>query len=317
MLPPPPGNLKRKTLVDRAGEPARAAPAPPSSRPINAAVKATSITGLSRQASFSSSASSRPSSVSSMRNVSNSSFSSSVGGGRPPSSQSYRPHTALSSHNTQKHTPLYGRPASFFDPHADSGQVVQTNGQRSSMTPFSSSIKKHSSMQDIASHTSFHSQGDTISNWSSSTTQHSMHLRRAQSYRDLSLSTALSKLSLNQHDCDAIPEENVDVVSTPSHLPKRKTSKFSLVQDKPSPLKSPKKTPKPSFLRIDSNVQAIAWDTESRLENVENMYSELEKTFQKTVKSTTTESNSLKETINLYKARSRYIIPRERTARLT
>ena len=135
-----------------------------------------------------------------------------------------------------------------------------------------------------------------------------MHLRRAQSYRDLSLSTALSKLSLNQQDCDSIPEENVEVVSTPSHLPKRKLSKLSLAQNKPSPLKSPKKTPKVNYLRIDSNVEAIAWDTESRLENVEHMYSELEKTFQKTVKSTTTESNSLKETIGLYKARSRYSI---------
>ena len=259
MLPPPPGNLKRKTLVDRAGEPARAAPAPPSSRPINAAVKATSIAGLSRQTSFSSSTSSRPPSVSSMHNVSNSSFSSSVGGGRPPSSQSYRPQTALSSHNTQKHPPLYGRPASSFDTRADSGQGLQTNGQKSSMTPFSSSIKKHTSMQDIASHTSFHNQGDTISNWSSSTTQHSMHLHRTQSYRDISLSTALSKLSLNQHDCDAILEENIEAVSTPSHLPKIKHSKVSLAQIKSSPLKSPKKAPKVSYLRIDSNVQAYVF----------------------------------------------------------
>lgn len=138
-----------------------------------------------------------------------------------------------------------------------------------------------------------------------------MTLRHSKSLRDVSLTTALGALSLNAHDCLAIPEENRTAPITPSHIPRKKMSKLSLAQETAVLIKSPQKTPKfEPFLNKYSNVKAplVAWDTESRLENVEHMYSELEKTFEKTVKSTTTESNSLKETIGLYKARSRYNI---------
>ncbi|SLM37617.1 kinesin-like protein klpa [Lasallia pustulata] len=119
MLPPPPGTatLKRKTLAERAGEPPRPAPAPPSSRPVSAAVKATAIAGVSRNASFSSSVSSRAPSVSS-RNVSNSSFASSVGPStRPPSAQSTRPQTSMAHgrSSVQAPKPTPARPASSLD----------------------------------------------------------------------------------------------------------------------------------------------------------------------------------------------------------
>lgn len=177
------------------------------------------------------------------------------------------------------------------------------------MTPFHSNAKKVPKRRECASFASFDNQNDAISSWSSSVTRSTQPLRHSKSLRDISLTAALGALSLNQHDCVAIPEESKTTPNTPSYIPKRKTSKFSLAQDITSPLKSPKKTPKVvPLLNKYSNIKAplVAWDTESRLENVEHMYSELEKTFEKTVKSTTTESNSLKETIGLYKARSRY-----------
>lgn len=311
MLPPPSGALKRKTLAETAGEVKRPTPAPPSSRPVNAAVKATTIAGLSRQTSYSSSTSSRPPSVTSMRNVSSTSFSSSVGGTRPPSSAGHRPHASTSSFSMQKHTMASRRPASSFDNRLDHNRTVQANGNRDSMTPFHSTTKKFPKPREYASFASYEDQNDSISNWSNSVLSSTQTLRHSKSLRDISLTKALGALSLNAHDCVSIPEERLKTPTTPSNIPKRKISKLSLAQAYAPPIKSPRKTPKPiePLLNKYSNIKAplVAWDTESRLENVEHMYSELEKTFEKTVKTTTTESNSLKETIGLYKARSRYV----------
>ena len=70
----------------------------------------------------------------------------------------------------------------------------------------------------------------------------------------------------------------------------------------PSPSKSPKKPDKlVPFLTRDSNVKATVWDPESRLENVEHLYAELKHSMS----STTVETNGLKESLSLYKARSR------------
>ncbi|MCJ1243548.1 kinesin-like nuclear fusion protein [Trapelia coarctata] len=307
MLPPPSGALKRKTLAETAGEVVKPKPAPPSSRPVNATVKATTIAGLSRQTSYSSSTSSRPPSASSMRNVSNTSFSSSVGGARPPSSAGHRPHASTSSYAMQKPAMAPRRPASSFDNRQDHNRTVQANGNRDSMTPFHSPTKEFLKLRECASFASYEKQNDSISNWSSSVASSTQTLRHSKSLRDISLTTALGALSLNAHDCVAIPEECITIPTTPSHIPKRKMSKLSLAQGHAPLTKSPRKTPKPvePLLNRFSNIKAplVAWDTESRLENVEHMYSELEKTFEKTVKSTTTESNSLRETIGLYKAR--------------
>ena len=174
------------------------------------------------------------------------------------------------------------------------------------MTPFHSPTKEFPKIRERASFASYENQNDSISNWSSSVVR-SMHpLRHSKSLRGISLTKAFDALSLNPHDCVAIPEKRIAILTTPSYIPRRKISKPSLSQEHPSPTKSPRKTPKTRepFLSKSSNVTVplVAFDTESRLENVEQMYSELEKT----IKSTTTESNSLKETIGLYKARSRY-----------
>ena len=106
---------KRKTLVERAGEPRSTVVAP--SRP---AVKGTSLIGAARNTSFSSSLSSRTPSVSS-RSTSNGSFSSSVGPGhRPASAYGSRPQTSMAFNDSATTRPASvqrPRPATSMENH--------------------------------------------------------------------------------------------------------------------------------------------------------------------------------------------------------
>lgn len=299
---PPAGALKRKTLVDRAGETSRHAPAPPSSKPINAHAKATSIAGVSRQVSHASSTSSRPASVSSIRNVSNTSFSSSVSSARLPPLHNFRPQLATPS-TLQRPRIALDRSAGSVYGDTDQGQTTtQTNGNRTSMTPFHSSLRKYPTLQENSLRKRYDNQDQSIMDWSNSVPPLSRSVRRVKSLRDISLSTALSELSLNQRDCTAIPEDRIETPSTPSHIPKRKMSKISLVSTSAIPSRSPKKRPKlVPFLTKDSNTTAADWSLEDRMQNMESSYIEIKEKMSVTV----VESNGLKESIGLYKARRR------------
>ena len=303
MQPPPPGNLKRKTLAERAGETVRPAPAPPSIRQINGAVKATSMAGTLRQSSLSSSVSSRPPSTSSMRNVSSSSFSSSMSSAsRPPSAQAYRPQTTLSSHYPQKALFNSRRPASSFEIHQAPVITMQTDGNRQCMTPFSSNVKGNHTIfiNSKMSEESYDNQMNCISDWSSSVAGLVSQSHPVKSAREVSISTALQGLTLSPRESISVPAEDVDHPCTPSFIPKR-TLNPALPLERSSPTRSPKKSrPIIPFLTRDSNTKSIAWNTEDRLDTVEHLYSELKEKMD----GTTTESNGLKETITIYKTRS-------------
>ena len=137
----------------------------------------------------------------------------------------------------------------------------------------------------------------------------------AFSLREASLSTALDSLTL--HDglaqsapkaeaedapasprTQAIPER--DPPQTPSHIPKL-APRTTLPSETPSPSKSPKKSSKkcPKYLSKTSNV-VLAWDTDRRLEEMENTLSQ----FKEKMDGATTESKSLKELMPIYKLRS-------------
>ena len=302
---PPPGNLKRKTLAERGGETLRPAPAPPSSRPVHAAVRATSTAGANRQPSFSSSvsSSSRGPSVSSTRNVSSSSYSTSVGpGSRPPST---RPHTAMGAPRIQRPMGYSGyRSSSTMETYIDPPDAAKNAGSREGMTPISLCSTEPSRTQYV------------------------------RGIRDVSLSTAMMMLSLDEQSHPAV---NKELSCTPSHLPRRVPCALTSVaspepqapQSVPkaeveapytpshfprhvpsvvlrpeylSPSKSSRKNPKViQFLTKDSNLTApTAWDTSGRLDDMEKMYTELKSKMS----DTTTESNSLKEMTAIYKARS-------------
>ena len=291
MMPPPPSALKRKTLADRAGEPSRPAPAPPSSRPVNAVVKATSIAGVRREPSFSSSvASSRPASVSSIRSVSNSSFSGSVGfGSRPPSAHANRPQTAMSQSRIQQPRPTPSRPSTSLEVQSGTGAI----GKRKGRTPFSSNLKQCTE-EEI--YPKINGSYDTLLNYTSTWVS---KCPPGKSFREVSLSTAFKSLTLDSAS-QATPKVVADASSTPSQIPKRVTGVMN-VSEAQSPSKSPQKTPKPlpQFLNRQSNIE-LAWDTKGRLEDMEQMCSE----FKEKIDGATTESNGLKDMITVYKSRS-------------
>ena len=310
MLPPPTNNLKRKTLVDRAGEPSRPTPAPPSSRPVNAHVKATSLAGVGRETSFSSSMSSRPSSVASSRNTSGSSYSSSVGpGSRPPSSHSYRPQSAISNHRLQRPVPSLNRPATALELHEEEPGTARNIVKRQSRTPFHLNPQDFPpSMRLSRARVTYHAQRVHPSEWESRPFS-------ALSLREVSLSTAFNGLSLyNEASQSTIkadsgvrstppeprPSSNAGASPTPTHIP-RLAPRAMLPVEPQSTTKSPNKNPNPQaqFLTRSSN-DVIAWDTNSRLEEVESMCSQ----FREKIDGAAVESKALRESMAVYKIRS-------------
>ena len=310
MLPPPNNDRKRKTLAERAGEPSRPTPAPPSSRLVNAHVRATSLAGVARETSFSSSVSSRPSSVASTRNTSGSSHSSSVGpGSRPPTSHSYRPQSAMSHQRFQRPVSSLNRPATSLEAHEEEPGTARILGKRKGRTPFPFNPQDcPPTLRPPRMRGSHDTQKIHTSEWES-------RPFTALSFREASLSNAFSALSLNRAasqsaptaDMEAwpvsphtLPASRAGAPPTPTLIP-RLAPRAVLPVEPQSPSKSPKKTPKPlpQFLTRSSN-EVIAWDTDSRLEEVENMCSE----FKEKMDGATTESKSLREMMGIYKIRS-------------
>ena len=137
------------------------------------------------------------------------------------------------------------------------------------------------------------------------------------SLREVSLNTQFNKLDLNAEPSQPTPIVEADgrsaspvaqsvlkaemgVPKTPSQIPKL-VSRAAFPAEPQSPSKSPRKTPKgpAMFLTRDSNTMAV-WDTDSRLEEVENMCSQ----FKEKMDGATSESKSLKEMMAVYKIRS-------------
>ena len=117
------------------------------------------------------------------------------------------------------------------------------------------------------------------------------------------LNSKINTLSLKSEPTQSTPKVDVEFPVTPSHIPKL-VPQVPLRAETPSPSKPPKKTPKappslPLFLNRASN-DVIAWDTDSRLEEVENMSSE----FKVKIDDATLKSINLKDFVGLYKIRS-------------
>ena len=224
MLPPQNNNtLKRKTLAERAGEPTgRPAPAPPSNHPSNASIRATSITGISRDSSLSSSVSSRQTSGVSSRNISNSSHSSSASS-RAASAQSYRPQSAMAAHSRiQKPVITMGRPATSLEVHEEEPGIARTIGKRKGRIPLSSCPNPPGYPDEL-----------------------SPPKLRGHSIREFSLNsldTKFNTLSLKSGPTQSAPKVDVEVPATPSHIPKR-VPQVALPTETPSPRKSPQKPP--------------------------------------------------------------------------
>ena len=218
-----------------------------------------------------------------MRNASNSSHSSSLGT-RQTSALLYRPQSAMAPHSRmQKPASTLHRPSTSLEIHEEELGIARTIGKRKRRTPLSSCPNPPGHL-------------DTLQ---------SSKLRGCslRAFSMNSLSTQLDSLSLDHGQTQSAPKVDVEVPATPSHIPKL-VSKTMLPTETPSPSKSPRKTPKTLpplklYLNRTSN-EVIAWDHDSRLEEVENMCSE----FKEKMDGATVESRSLKELIGVYKIRS-------------
>lgn len=309
-MPLPANSLKRKTLVDRAGETTRAAPAPPTSRPFNSYMKATSIGVAPRETSLSSSvSSSRPVSAFSTRNVSNGSLSSSVGPiSRLPSAPLSRPQSSVGHSRIQRPFHSQGRPATSLEVHQEEPIRSRTGGKQKCRTPFSSCLQ--TPCKDIQPYSS----RPAHCNRSDRDLVHESPCNGTMKAHEASISTRLNALSLEENgrplpgadEEHSVPMADVPVTvpQTPSHIPKL-VPIVTLQLETPSLAKGPRRSPKkpgrlPMFLNRETNIR-VAWDTDTRLEELENQHAQ----FKEEIGRATSQSTSLQETIQVYKLRSK------------
>lgn len=331
MTVPEPG-AKRKTLVERAGEVPRSdSAAPPSSKPVNGAVKATTLAGV-RNTSLSSSASSRAPSTAS-RKTSTSSFTSVSGSNgdsrRAPSAlDSHRSQTVLGYTRNVAQTPApVARPASSMDGLTTTGEQPVL-GKRKGMMPFSITTFQPLDNIRLRKQRGRHdNQQNYISSWQSSRSvqpQPSALSQSQASAQDLLrncsfLSTAFSNLTLDSQaegpeSSRSNTQEEPSAPKTPSYIP-RPTSNPPQLQPSPSPspalfsaktlprLRNRSPSPRKIFLTKESNSAVLAWDTKGKLEDLECLYTNLKAQME----GTTFEKNSMKEIIELYKTRSTFL----------
>ena len=136
------------------------------------------------------------------------------------------------------------------------------------------------------------------------------HGKRVRSLREISISTQLENLSLENDRAskqEVEPGESINntnhLLQTPSQIPRKKyhSSPTKLASSRtPSPSKSPrKKLPIiGGFLTIDSNIKCADWDYNDRLGRVEAMYTDMKAAF------SSDERDGLKEALSLLKSRS-------------
>lgn len=327
---------KRKTLAERAGEPARSGIAAPTRQPI----KGTSLVSARNN----SSAHTRSNS----RNGSNSSFASSVGSGiRPQTAYGNRPNAFSQSTMIRPTTSMASkRPASSMDDDDFDGKIGP-DGKRQGMRPNTG--------------LSFSSGWSPLRNNKIRGSRPSTSLQTVQescSYRDVSISTALSRLHLPtaesklrnlqphvdsgfasiasevsstmdpnqmsssitvrkpratrtnvisyfQDEADTMASFNRMSPKTPSDLPIPCKVEVPQVTPDPTPSKSSRHSAfnspfKLQFLSKESNIPAFtAWDMRGRLEDVEAMYSALKDTMS----GSTLERNTLEEAVTKFKTR--------------
>lgn len=297
-MPPPSKCPPRETLVERAGKPGRQPAAHPNPRPMTSGVNATSLTGPRSTSYSSSTSSSRPPSSASGRNVSNSSFSSSVGpASRLPSAQSIRSQSLNGHSRLQK--PSYGnrRAASSLEVYDEEPNTAQVLGKRKGRTPSSSTLE---SSPETLHPSKLRSNGDPGS-MHVSPTRMRKH-RSAMTLRECSIATAMGGLNLNGTSSHPTPILEEAVPVTPSQIPK--LANHASHSALSSPTRSPKKkTPKalPLYLNKSTNDTTIAWDHDQRLLEVEHM----QKKMLSDIKGATSETESMKEIVNVYKERSK------------
>lgn len=240
---------KRKTLAERAGEPARSGIlAPSASRPT---IKGTSLVGARNTFASSTSSHGRSNSV---RNASNNSFGSSVGyGSRPQTSFGARSanQTSFSQSTTARpQTSMASkRPASSMDdPDSDGG--VGSDGKRKGTIP-SSFFSLHS-----LDATGFQSLRNPKIRGARSLAC-LPKLDEVTKLRDLSISTALSRLDLNDAGCNVTPYESQAGSHDFKGTSKSGSETCALFPSGHITVRKPPRTPRPAMMDVFEDEQEV------------------------------------------------------------
>lgn len=233
-----------------------------------------------------------------MNSVRHASFSGSLGpGARLPSAQSNRPQSAQPGSRMQRPTPAsYG----LFAPSETLQSTVSEAVGRTCRTPFFSNpvdISKYSVMQ--GANESNDPQPKYFSNWASRIGPKTTS--RAVSFTALSMRRLEGKRR-------STPKVDSDTLFTPSHIPKRIPS-IEVLAINPSPIRSPRKRViNLPFLTRDSNTRVASLENDDRITNMEKSMEKSYNEFKERMDGMTTESNSLREVIEVYKARGESLI---------
>ncbi|KAF7897678.1 uncharacterized protein EAF01_008644 [Botrytis porri] len=325
---------KRKTLAERAGEPVTTMARTPSVR--KPSVRGTSIVDIKNnftqpRTTSASSMSSRTPSVSS-RHTSSSSFSQSVGPGRPKSAYGSRPPSYSQSTTSRPNTSQSKGRTNASSTSSDDDGMPPPGGRRKPMIP----VPAFTPSQQLNGNTELEVMKVRGHRSSNSLRSHSQ-----DSLRDLSVSTALSRLQINDEQTDPTTGHNLNSTprkdprlrhkfsqsvgsrnlrvdneeaalvlyqapvhssvapKTPSHIPVLAKSEY-FNSTPMTPCKSSKFSPaKKPCLTKDSNVSGVAFDVRSRLESMEAMYARLASTVDGTGK----DHDALRNAVSEYKTK--------------
>ena len=296
-IPPPQkvSKLQHPSLMERVEEfpKSKNHSGPTASRAGGITCKATSLTGAARQNDFASSMSSiRPPSSASSRITCNSSFASSVGPGSSYT-QNSRPQSALGNSRFQRPNGALHRPSTSMDIH-NGPQGVLRPAKRKGMAHFPSLIERpYSPIRSVSS--------GPFETLSPSCAELKPRPLQPKSMRDISISTAMGLMTIEDHEPYITPPEPVEPLLPPpkrSCIPVRSPSKAPQTE---SPFKSPRKTPKPilPFLSRDSNVRAATFDPEESYGELESKMTE----FMTRMDVVTKEGGEARALADSYKAR--------------
>ncbi|ETN42935.1 uncharacterized protein HMPREF1541_02093 [Cyphellophora europaea CBS 101466] len=285
-VPEPPS--KRKTLVERAGEPLKQSLAAPRS---NTAVSSSVSSVISARSGSSFSQSSRNTSNHS-RHTSNSSFSASVNSGiRPPASTLARPKTSLAKERNGQAAP---RPATSHGNRAQPKEDARSKRMypTSPVKPVSPSPRMDFSV----------TKRGALSTAS--------HVSRILSSREVSLSKAFAGMRLTSSNAELAPSP----AKSPTRIPRAKLSSPKKLQDipkitppkmtpperpiwhpSPIPVSPSKSSKKRQFLTVDSNLED--WDPEEQYGNMERMYQDVCSHYKVAME----DNSSFRETTSVYK----------------
>ncbi len=213
-----------------------------------------------------------------------------------PVAQFHRPQSAMANQRMQKQMPAPNRPFTASEVHPATFSATQAGGRRTCRAPFSSiPVESFSQSAVQGFNESNETQPKKNSYWASR--------RYPKTLREVSLSTAFSSLCLHGKTQSA-PIVDLKDPFTPSQIPKRIPG-VGVPAENPSPIKLPKKkkTILP-FLTRDSNTRVASWEnTEDRITNMEMSMEKSYSEFKEKMDGMTSESNSLREVIEVYKAR--------------